>query len=231
VVAAVPTASSVTPDDAWIAAWRDADAAVASVVARGLEAAPLSGPVVAREVVRAVGADDLLVIGPSWPIRHVAEFAGPIGGRCLANRGTSGIDGVVSTAWGAATTVEDGTTYALLGDLTAIYDRNGFLAPEGEPRPRLVYVVVDNNGGGIFSSLEQGAPEFAQTFERVFGTPHGADLSRLLSAPGVEIVDVDSVPQLRAALVHSDGVRVVVAKCVDRSEELQIARAGSGLSA
>ena len=156
-------------------------------------------------------------------------FGGPLRARCIGNRGTSGIDGVVSTAWGAALAHADahpsGTTYALVGDLTAIYDRNGLLAPVTEPRPRLVYVVLDNDGGGIFSALEQGAPDFATDFERVFGTPHGADLSTLLAAPGIEVTTVDSAAGLRGALERpTEGVRVIVARCAARAHEADLIR-------
>ena len=117
------------------------------------------------------------------------------------------------------------TTYALIGDLTAIYDRNGLLAPVQESRPRLDYVVIDNDGGGIFSSLEQGAPDFAEDFDRVFGTPHGGDLPSLLEAPGIEVLAVESVEELRRALdAGAVGVRVIVARTGSRVEEAELIR-------
>ena len=223
---AVPTAdgSAVIADPMWAAEWRAADDRVAAALERVFSDAPLSGPVVAREVVRAAGRGDLLVVGASWPVRHVSEFAGGVPAHCIGNRGTSGIDGVISTAWGAAIAQgdahPDATTYALLGDLTAIYDRNGLLAAPGEARPRLAYVVIDNDGGGIFSSLEQGAPEFAADFERVFGTPHGADIAALLSAPSIAVETVTTVDDLRASLrAEGGGVRIIVARGTDRAAE------------
>ena len=229
VVDAVPDAGDVIPDPAWAARWAAADAAAALAVGDSLETGRLTGPAVARIVAQHAGAEDLLVIGPSWPVRHVSSYAGPVQATCIGNRGTSGIDGVVSTAWGAAVAHADrqpaATTYALIGDLTAIYDRNGLLAPASEPRPRLDYVVVDNDGGGIFSSLEQGAPEFAADFERVFGTPHGADLSTLLAAPGIEVTTVDSVTGLRSALERpAEGVGVIIARCAARADEADLIR-------
>ena len=224
IVDAVPTADSAPSDRAWLADWREADARAAEVVERELGEGILTGPVVATVVVQHAGDDDLLVIGPSWPVRHVSSYAGPLHARCLGNRGTSGIDGVVSTAWGAALAHTElqpsGTTYALVGDLTALYDRNGLLAPPGEQRPRLVYVVADNDGGGIFSSLEQGSPEFAADFERVFGTPLGADLGALLAAPGVTVTTVADRAGLQAELEREgEGVRIVVARCASRADE------------
>ena len=229
VVDTVPLADPSALDPAWASRWLAADAIAARVVAEGLTTDELTGPVVARLVASHAGAQDLLVIGASWPARHVSSYAGPLRATCIGNRGTSGIDGVVSTAWGAAVAHADrhaaATTYALIGDLTAIYDRNGLLAPEQEPRPRLAYIVIDNDGGGIFSSLEQGAPDFARDFERVFGTPHGADLRQLLAAPGVDVIEVDSAERLREALdAPAAGVRVIVARCGSRSAEADLIR-------
>ena len=225
VVDAVPVVGGGIPDPAWAARWAAADAVAALAVGSSLDTGQLTGPAVARIVAQHAGPEDLLVIGPSWPVRHVSSYAGSLAATCIGNRGTSGIDGVVSTAWGAALTRSGGTTYALVGDLTAIYDRNGLLAPASEPRPRLDYVVIDNDGGGIFSSLEQGAPEFAADFERVFGTPHGADLSTLLAAPGVEVTTVDSAAGLRSALERpAEGVRVIIARCAARADEADLIR-------
>lgn len=225
VVEAVPNVVDAAPDPAWGARWSAADDVAERVVADILDVGPLSGPVVARVVAQHAGSDDLLVVGPSWPVRHVSSYAGSLAATCIGNRGTSGIDGVMSTAWGAALTRSSGTTYAVVGDLTAIYDRNGLLAPASEPWPRLDYVVIDNDGGGIFSSLEQGAPEFAADFERVFGTPHGADLSSLLAAPGIEETTVDSAAGLRSALERpATGVRVIVARCAARADEADLIR-------
>jgi 2-succinyl-5-enolpyruvyl-6-hydroxy-3-cyclohexene-1-carboxylate synthase len=225
IVDAVPAAGDGIPDPAWAARWAEADDVAARVVTEALDVESLSGPAVARIVAQHAGPDDLLVVGASWPVRHVSSYAGSLAATCIGNRGTSGIDGVMSTAWGAALTRSGGTTYALIGDLTAIYDRNGLLAPASEPRPRLDYVVIDNDGGGIFSSLEQGAPEFAADFERVFGTPHGADLSTLLAAPDIEMTTVESAAGLRSALERpAEGVRIIIARCAARADEADLIR-------
>ncbi len=228
VVDAVPIPDSA-PDLGWWARWRELDVIAARVIDGALSEDLLTGPVVARIVAEAAGEDDLVVVGPSWPVRHLSMYAGPLRARCIGNRGTSGIDGVVSTAWGAAVAHAlrhaPATTYALIGDLTAIYDRNGLLAPEQEPRPRLDYIVIDNDGGGIFSALEQGAPEFAPDFDRVFGTPHGADLALLLTAPRVEVTTVESSSELRQVLAQRpSGVRVIIARCAPRQAELALVR-------
>ena len=225
VVDAVPVADGAA-DPAWLSAWQRADAAASAAVDAVLTGSDLTGASVAATVARHASEDDLLVVGASFPVRHVSSYAGPIRAHCIGNRGTSGIDGVMSTAWGAALAHDSGTTYALVGDLTAIYDRNGLLAAPGERRPDLVYVVADNDGGGIFSSLEQGAPAYATDFERVFGTPHGADLADLLAAPGVAVTSVSSMDALQSTLESArGGVHIIVARCAPRADEQQQALA------
>ena len=109
-----------------------------------------------------------------------SPWPGPIADEVLANRGLAGIDGVVSTAVGIALSRTGGPTYALLGDLTFLHDANGLLVGPDEPTPDLTLVVVNDDGGGIFTTLEHGAPERAADFERVFGTPTGTDLGGTL---------------------------------------------------
>jgi 2-succinyl-5-enolpyruvyl-6-hydroxy-3-cyclohexene-1-carboxylate synthase len=102
----------------------------------------------------------------------------------VANRGLAGIDGCVSTAVGIAL-AGTAPTYALLGDLTFLHDSGGLLIGPHEPSPDLTLVVVNDDGGGIFTLLEPGEPERADDFERVFGTPTGTDLAALCAAHGV----------------------------------------------
>lgn len=229
IVDAVPEADVEAPNADWARQWAAADDIAAAVVAGALDDGVLSGPGVARIVVEQTAPDDLLVIGPSWPVRHVSSYAGALRATCIGNRGTSGIDGVVSTSWGAAVAHADrqpgATTYALLGDLTALYDRNGLLVPPQEPRPRLDYIVIDNDGGGIFSSLEQGTPDFARDFDRVFGTPHGGDLRALLEAPGIEVLVAATAAELRSLLEReAPGVRVIIARGIARADEADLLR-------
>jgi 2-succinyl-5-enolpyruvyl-6-hydroxy-3-cyclohexene-1-carboxylate synthase len=231
VLPVIPTLIACDVDPQWLPTWRRKDAEIAGrVTSRVAEIAPtqFTGVQVAMEVAQSLLPDDLFVVGASWPVRHVSMFAGPLQARCLSNRGTSGIDGVISTAWGAATT-HPGHTVALLGDLTALYDRNGLIAGPAEPRPKLTYVVIDNDGGGIFSQLEQGAPAFAADFERVFGTPHGVDLAPALAAPGVSVTSVDDLAGLRRAMAAAragmgDGVHVIIARCANRATEMSLVR-------
>jgi 2-succinyl-5-enolpyruvyl-6-hydroxy-3-cyclohexene-1-carboxylate synthase len=210
-VATATTLTASTADEAWAADLRAADRAAAAAVAVALDEQPwLSGPAVAREVVAALPAGALLALGSSNPVRDVSLAAVPRADlTVLANRGVAGIDGMVSTAVGAAL-AHGGPSYALLGDLTFLHDSTGLVIGPGEPRPDLTIVVFNDDGGGIFSLLEQGVPEHAVAFERIFGTPHGVRLDQLCAATGVPHTAVTSRSELGAALaVPPAGISVV----------------------
>lgn len=188
-----------TQDDGWLDRWQRAD------VRRS------DGPqqFIADEVVSCAGPDTNLVFGSSSIIR--AADLSPVAPRpplVYANRGVAGIDGTVSTAVGIGLATGRPTT-VLLGDLTAQHDLGGWVKPTLEPWPDLRVVVADDDGGSIFHGLEQGAPEFAGSFERVFGTPQGLDLVAVASALGWTAVRVQDRGGLVKAL-SSDADFVVV---------------------
>ncbi|HKR47968.1 MAG TPA: 2-succinyl-5-enolpyruvyl-6-hydroxy-3-cyclohexene-1-carboxylic-acid synthase [Pseudonocardiaceae bacterium] len=197
------------PDPEWLRRWQRADAHAATAVHATMRSHPdTTGLEVARLLVAALPAGALLLLGSSNPVRDVALAARPRRGlTVLANRGVAGIDGTIATATGAAL-VHEGPGYALIGDLTFLHDTNGLLIGPDEPRPDLTIVVANDDGGGIFGLLEQGAPEYADAFERVFGTPHGADLAALCAAHHVphRRVSADELPD---ALAPAPGLRVV----------------------
>lgn len=207
-----------TPDPDWLPAWQAADRAAGTAVDESLRDEPWpTGLHVARDLVAALPADGVLFLGSSNPVRFV-DFAGRPGPDqvVLANRGVAGIDGSVSTAVGIALATPDRPCYALLGDLTFLHDVNGLLIGPQEQRPDLTVVVLNDDGGGIFATLEQGAPEYAASFERMFGTPHHADLVALCGAyrvPHTLVTDADKLP---AALAPAPGLRVVEIR-VDRN--------------
>jgi 2-succinyl-5-enolpyruvyl-6-hydroxy-3-cyclohexene-1-carboxylate synthase len=199
-------------DEAWSRAWRRADA-LASVALDDALGGALTGPTVARDVVAALPDDSLLVLGSSQPIRDADLAAVPRDDvTVLASRGLAGIDGTVSTAVGAALAHQEvggGPAYALMGDLTFLHDTTGLVIGPGEPRPDLTIVVVNNDGGGIFGLLEQGGPEHAASFERVFATPHGVDLAALCAATRTAYLRAETLAELSKALVPAPGLRVV----------------------
>lgn len=158
---------------------------------------------------------DALFIASSRPIRDIeAACVSSSSINTFANRGLAGIDGNISTAMGIATQFDK--TLAVLGDLAFFHDIS---ALTNEIDETLTVLVVDNNGGGIFSTLPQrGVPYF----EEVFGTPHNKSIKKIVSGFGIKVVEVESVEELESALSNSlanpknKGVTVVVAKVPDR---------------
>jgi 2-succinyl-5-enolpyruvyl-6-hydroxy-3-cyclohexene-1-carboxylate synthase len=213
-----PRPPAGSPAGSWAADWsaaadrvgRAVDAQLDDVPGRGLTAARL-----ARDLVATLPAGALLVLGSSTPVRDVDRFAVPRPGlTVLANRGVAGIDGTISTAVGAALAHQGaggGPAFALMGDLTFLHDLTGLLPGAGEQRPDLTVVVPDNDGGGIFTTLEPGQPQHAANYRRVFGTPHGRDLVAVARALGWAATAVSDPAQLVAAL-GAGGPRVVVVR-------------------
>lgn len=180
-------------DPMWMEAWSAADKTAAEAVAGVLDdEAAVTGLHVARQVVAAAPEGAAMVLGSSNPVRDVALAARPRAGlKVFGNRGVAGIDGTVSTAIGVAL-AHRGPTVALLGDLTFLHDSTGLVLGPAEHRPDLTIVVANDDGGGIFGLLEQGAPEHGAAFERIFGTPHGTDLSAICAAHGIAWQRVES---------------------------------------
>ncbi|MFD6444408.1 2-succinyl-5-enolpyruvyl-6-hydroxy-3-cyclohexene-1-carboxylic-acid synthase [Promicromonospora sp. NPDC060204] len=229
-----PAAEQPTP---FLERWRTAGAAAARVLDQATcDDAVLGGPTalsVARAVARVLGPADLLVVGSSNPVRDLELVLGLDGDgpAVLANRGLAGIDGTVSTAAGVALAAARRglRTRALLGDLTFLHDVGGLLRGPDEHQVDLEIVVVNDDGGSIFATLEHGAlaatsDAASATFERVFGTPHGANLAQLCAGYGVDHQLVKDVPTLRHALqAPSHGIQVIEVR-VPRADRLTESR-------
>jgi 2-succinyl-5-enolpyruvyl-6-hydroxy-3-cyclohexene-1-carboxylate synthase len=204
------------PDDsAWLRRWQAADDGVREAVREVLDAmGPAADPLrVARDVWTALPPEGLLVVGPSNPIRDLDIVAGPypIGEqrKVMSNRGLAGIDGVVSTAVGAALGRQSSRALAYVGDLTFLHGSNGLMIGPGEPCPDLTIVVANDDGGSIFAGLEQGGPAFVDSFERVFATPTGADLGAVCAAFGIPHRRVEAAGLAAALATPVPGIEVV----------------------
>jgi 2-succinyl-5-enolpyruvyl-6-hydroxy-3-cyclohexene-1-carboxylate synthase len=213
---AVPTvAEGHRPVQEWVEAWRVAAGAVGDAIDEALASAPLSEPAVARHLTRTLPPGAVLVASSSMPVRDLEWFGVTRRDvRVIANRGANGIDGVVSTAVGAS--LVGAKTTLLIGDVAFLHDSNGLLGL-AERDVDLTIVVLDNDGGGIFSFLPQRTELAAERFERFFGTPHGLDLVALARAFGIEAERVESVEQLG----WRPGVRVLVVP-TDRDDNVTL---------
>jgi 2-succinyl-5-enolpyruvyl-6-hydroxy-3-cyclohexene-1-carboxylate synthase len=167
----LPSLVASTRTRPWTQRWLEAEGAARSAIDAVLDAEESpTEPRTARDLAAWCPDGATLVAASSMPIRDLESFMRPRSGlRVLANRGASGIDGFVSTTLGVAL-AGPGPTVALAGDLSMLHDQNGLLLARSG-NVDAVFVVVNNDGGGIFSFLPQA--DFPGDFERLFGTPHG----------------------------------------------------------
>jgi len=198
-------------DESWISAWIHAEDTARQVIDVQLDSwpEPFEGRV-ARDVMACLPDGASLVVASSMPVRDLETFAQPRGGvTVLANRGVNGIDGFVSSVLGVAASGAGPVTVGVVGDLCLLHDANGLLGARRRGCDA-VFVVLDNNGGGIFSFLPQaGLPDH---FEELFGTPQGMDIAELAAVYGVPVTDVERADQLVPAVetaIADGGVRIV----------------------
>ncbi len=165
-------------------AWLDADETAAHTIAHWCQEHPNTEPAVARNVVETIKPGTELVVASSMPVRLV-EWFGPnrTDISVVANRGANGIDGTVATGIGVAM-ASVSPTVVLVGDVGFLHDSTALIGA-AQRGADLTVVVINNNGGGIFSFLPQATEVDPTTFERLFGTPHHVDLEPLVAAHGI----------------------------------------------
>lgn len=204
---------SASPE--WVASWRAVE--MAAIEALQAEAGiPHEGEVLSI-VSSTVIPGGSLFVSSSMPIRDLDVFGHPRSERIhvYGNRGASGIDGIISTAFGVASQC-DGPMVCVLGDLAFFHDQNGLLW-QREDDTAVVFVLIDNNGGGIFHMLP--VAEHEPDFTRLIATPHGLDLSHAAALHGIGLRDV-TIPELTEELGRAvaDGVTTVLRVQTDRIE-------------
>ena len=217
----VPKLETKTDPD-WLSQWQLLDHQAATAVTKALMPDTLSGPSAAQLVWNETGDNDQLFVAASWPVRHLEAYATKRDGlHVFGNRGANGIDGLISTAIGLGIGTKK-RTVLLMGDIAFLHDLGGLNLGEGQDQPNLTIVVLDNNGSGIFSQLEQGADEYKEHYEKVFGTPHGKDLWVIAESLGIPAKQVTSKTELKFALASFEktpGIKVIVCLTGDRSAE------------
>lgn len=220
--------------EGWIAADQLAVAAINSVLAQQVEA---TEPGVVVDLFTLLDSQGIVVLSSSMPVRDAEWFApARTGLRVLCNRGANGIDGVTSTAVGAALT--SAPTALLIGDVAFLHDTNALLGLMAR-QVNLVIIVIDNNGGGIFSFLPAHDLLETERFEQLFGTPHGVDLVKLAAAHQVPAERVATRTGVQAAIAGAltrGGPRVIVVStnrdqnlAVHRELNLAVSRAIGGI--
>ncbi len=203
-------------ESTWLRSWRKAEETARAVIDQVLDFDDFpTEPRVARDLAALVPDDGVLVAASSMPIRDLNSFmAARPGLRVLGNRGASGIDGFVSSAVGVAL-ASSGRTYALAGDLSLLHDQNGLI---GRADTDLALVVLNNDGGGIFSLLPQAGLKTG--FQELFGTPHGLELAALARLYGVDYRRLERASELGAA-TSGAGLTLVEVR-TERSENAQL---------
>lgn len=161
-----------------------------------------------------------LFVGNSMPIRDCDTFfhCNDTNSKVFANRGANGIDGIVSTALGVSAAGQP--TLLVIGDVSFYHDLNGLLASKMQKR-NLTIILVNNDGGGIFSFLPQSAEK--EHFEDLFGTPHGLDFSHAVTMYGGQFTRVENWNHFADTLLNSfktEGLKVIEV-VTEREENVQ----------
>jgi 2-succinyl-5-enolpyruvyl-6-hydroxy-3-cyclohexene-1-carboxylate synthase len=222
----LPSAPRYAVEQDWLASWRSADERAAAAILGILGEEQLSEPAVAAELGVLLPEQATLFVASSMPVRYIETFwpVRPDPPRVLCNRGANGIDGTVSSAFGAAA-AGTGPVVLLIGDVALAYDIGGLLAAT-RLGLKLTIVLIDNDGGGIFDFLPVADTPMARApdtelsaagpnvgslatrgdediYTRHIATPTGLDFAVAARLYGLEHQQVATAAELRAALEHA----------------------------
>jgi 2-succinyl-5-enolpyruvyl-6-hydroxy-3-cyclohexene-1-carboxylate synthase len=223
-----PHLSPTDPD--WLASWRAADERAAEAILGVLGSGDLNEPAIAVELGVLLPETATLFVASSMPVREIETFW-PVREdppRVLCNRGANGIDGIVSSAFGAAANA-DGPVVLLIGDVALAYDLGGLLAAK-RLSLKLTIVLVDNGGGGIFDFLPIAQLEMAQEYDiytRHIATPPGLDFAHAATLYGLAYERAETIPAFRTALERALSPQVgsaIVQVQTDRASNVELHR-------
>ena len=202
---AAPKVVSPQSDQEWVERWQKFSQRTSKLVS---DISDWSESALARELAKQLAG--AVFIASSRPIRDLESFAAARSGvETFANRGLAGIDGNISTALGIATARQSAT--AIIGDLAFLHDLTGLV---GNTSANLRIIAINNDGGGIFSTLPQAG---VAGFETVFGTPHGLDLEKVASGLGISAKTISSLAELTSELAKPiSGISVLVCQMPSR---------------
>jgi 2-succinyl-5-enolpyruvyl-6-hydroxy-3-cyclohexene-1-carboxylate synthase len=225
----IETKPSLTPADSdWLGGWRAADERAAEAILGVLDSEDLNEPAIAVELGVLLPAAATLFVASSMPVREIETFwpVRPDPPRVLCNRGANGIDGIVSSAFGAAADAE-GPVVLLIGDVALAHDIGGLLAAKRLDL-KLTIVLVDNGGGGIFDFLALSRTAMAKEadiYTRHIATPPGLDFAHAAALYGLAHERVETVSVFRAALERALSPRsgsTIVHVQTDRAGNLEL---------
>ncbi len=212
---------------AWLNLWQQTDQLTRQSLQNSMQMfeEPFEGRVF-TELASLLPDGATLYVGNSMPVRDMDTFFWQSNRqiRCMGNRGANGIDGVISSALGASAVSErTEPTVLVVGDLSFFHDLNGLLAARLHSLD-LTIVLVNNDGGGIFSFLPQAA--YPEHFEQLFGTPTGLDFHLAVQMYGGDFQGVETWEQFRKAVtqgISTRGLHVVEVK-TDRASNVRMHR-------
>jgi 2-succinyl-5-enolpyruvyl-6-hydroxy-3-cyclohexene-1-carboxylate synthase len=219
---ALPKLEVSTLNPTWISDWNEISKLASKVIDEDISWSEQSA---LSTIAAGVPNGSALFIGSSRPIRDIEAFAKPRSGiEVFANRGLAGIDGNLSTIFGISNSFE--RTYAVIGDLTFLHDLTALLAP---PTNNLTIFIIDNNGGGIFSTLPQSG---VVGFEEIFATPQNQDLAKIISSFQISVTKVKTASDLNLTFAqNSSGLNFVIVEVPDRETmATQLAKTYSRIS-
>lgn len=198
--------------DSWLERWRETDRVTrAALQAAMQDFTPFFEGRVFSELAALLPNEATLYVGNSMPVRDLDTFFWSSARRLymMGNRGANGIDGVLSSALGASAATPEQPTVLVVGDLSFLHDLNGLLAARLHSL-NLTIILVNNDGGGIFSFLPQAThPEH---FEQLFGTPTGLDLRPAVEMYSGQFRRVETWEQFRDAVhcgIAETGLHVI----------------------
>jgi 2-succinyl-5-enolpyruvyl-6-hydroxy-3-cyclohexene-1-carboxylate synthase len=218
-------AGDMVPDESgWLDAWLAADATAGRAIASTVDDHALSEPLVAARLGEFLSPNATLFVASSMPIRDLESFFPRLENppRALSNRGANGIDGTVSSAFGAAA-VTDGPVVLLIGDVALAHDIGGLLASR-RLGLSVTIVVLHNDGGGIFHFLPVAGETDA--FEEHVATPHGLDFGRAAALYDCAHELPSDIAELQAGVARGlTSTRTTIVEVrTDRTENLELHR-------
>lgn len=213
-------------DAQWSAKWQQTEQLTREILQSAIQDfGPLFEGRVFTELAALLPQETTLYVGNSMPVRDLDTFFWKSASKIqiMGNRGANGIDGMVSSALGASAAHKEAPTVLVIGDLSFFHDLNGLLAARLHQLD-LTVVLINNDGGGIFSFLPQAS--YPEHFEQLFGTPTGLDFAPVVQMYGGSFQRITNWQEFRTAMnesIVSRGLHVIEVP-TERTSNVQMHR-------